>query len=98
MLEDCVREDLNERAPRAMAVLRPLKVVIENYPQGETEEFEAPNHPNDPAMGSRRVPFGRELYIERDDFMEEPPKKFFRLAPGREVRLRCAYFIRCEVV
>jgi len=98
VLEDCVREDLNERAPRAMAVLRPLKVVIENYPEGEFEEFEAPNHPNDPSMGSRKVPFGREIYIERDDFMEDPPKKFFRLAPGREVRLRCAYFIRCERV
>ncbi len=98
VLEDCVREDLNERAPRAMAVLRPLKVVIENYPEDQVEEFEGANHPNDPAMGTRRVPFGRELYIERDDFMEEPPKKFFRLAPGREVRLRFAYFIRCERV
>ena len=98
VLEDCVREDLNERAPRALVVLRPLKVVIENYPEGEVEEFEAVNHPNDPAMGSRKVPFSRELYIERDDFLEEPPKKFFRLAPGREVRLRFAYFIRCEEV
>jgi glutaminyl-tRNA synthetase len=98
VLEDCVREDLNARAPRAMAVLRPLKVVIENYPEGEVEEFEAANHPNDPAMGSRKVPFSRELYIERDDFLEEPPNKFFRLAPGREVRLRFAYFIRCERV
>jgi glutaminyl-tRNA synthetase len=98
VLEDCVREDLNERAPRALAVLRPLKVVIENYPEGKVEEFEAANHPNDPAMGSRQVPFSRELYIERDDFLEEPPSKFFRLAPGREVRLRFAYFIRCERV
>jgi glutaminyl-tRNA synthetase len=98
VLEDCVREDLNERAPRALAVLRPLKVVIENYPEGEVEEFEAANHPNDPAMGSRQVPFSRELYIEQDDFLEEPPNKFFRLAPGREVRLRFAYVIRCERV
>jgi glutaminyl-tRNA synthetase len=98
VLEDCVREDLNERAPRALAVLRPLKVVIENYPEGQVEEFEAANHPNDPAMGSRQVPFSRELYIERDDFLEDPPNKFFRLAPGREVRLRFAYFIRCERV
>jgi glutaminyl-tRNA synthetase len=98
VLEDCVREDLNERAPRVMAVLRPLKVVIENYPEGAVEEFEAANHPNDPALGSRKVPFSRELYIERDDFLEDPPGKFFRLAPGREVRLRSAYFIRCEQV
>jgi glutaminyl-tRNA synthetase len=98
VLEDCVREDLNTRAPRAMAVLRPLKVVIENYPEGEVEEFEGANHPNDPAMGSRKVPFSREVYIERDDFLEDPPNKFFRLAPGREVRLRFAYFIRCERV
>ena len=81
-----------------MAVLRPLKVVITNYPEDQVEEFEAPNHPADPAMGTRKVPFSRELYIERDDFMEEPPKNFFRLAPGREVRLRFAYFIRCEKV
>ncbi|HXV19939.1 MAG TPA: glutamine--tRNA ligase/YqeY domain fusion protein [Desulfuromonadales bacterium] len=98
VLEDCVREDLNVRAPRAMAVLRPLKVVIENYPDGQVEEFEAANHPNDPAMGSRKVPFSRELYIERDDFLEDPPSKYFRLSPGREVRLRFAYFIRCERV
>ncbi len=98
VLEDCVREDLNERAPRVMAVLRPLKVVIENYPEGVVEEFEAANHPNDPTLGSRKVPFSRELYIERDDFLEDPPGKFFRLAPGREVRLRSAYFIRCEQV
>jgi glutaminyl-tRNA synthetase len=98
VLEDCVREDLNESAPRAMAVLRPLKVVIENYPEGEVEVFEVPNHPQKPEMGTRKVPFCREIYIEADDFMEEPPKKFFRLAPGREVRLRSAYFIRCEEV
>jgi glutaminyl-tRNA synthetase len=98
VLEDCVREDLNESAPRAMAVLQPLKVVIENYPEGEVEEFDVPNHPQKPEMGTRKVPFCRDIYIEADDFMEEPPKKFFRLAPGREVRLRSAYFIRCEEV
>ncbi|MDX9709071.1 MAG: glutamine--tRNA ligase/YqeY domain fusion protein [Trichloromonas sp.] len=98
VLEDCVREELNETAPRVMAVLRPLKVVIENYPEGQVEEFDAPNHPQKPEFGTRKVPFCRELYIERDDFMEDPPKKFFRLAPGQEVRLRCAYFIRCESV
>lgn len=96
LLEHCLREDLNRRAPRAMAVLRPLKVVITNYPEDLVEEFEALNHPADPAMGTRKVPFSRELYIEREDFMEEPPKKFFRLAPGREVRLRYAYFVTCE--
>ena len=95
MLDDCIREDLNRRAPRRMAVLRPLKVVIETYPEGETEELELPNNPEDPASGTRKVPFSRELYIERDDFREDPPKKFFRLAPGREVRLRAAYFIKC---
>jgi len=98
VLEDCVREELNETAPRAMAVLRPLKVVIENYPEGQVEEFDAANHPQKPEFGVRKVPFSREIYIERDDFMEDPPKKFFRLAPGREVRLRCAYFIKCESV
>ncbi|MHB8069879.1 MAG: glutamine--tRNA ligase/YqeY domain fusion protein [Desulfobaccales bacterium] len=95
LLEYCVREDLNRRAPRVMAVLRPLKVVIENYPEGQVEELEAVNNPEDAAMGTRQVPFSRELYIEREDFMEEPPKKFFRLAPGREVRLRYAYFLKC---
>ncbi len=95
LLEYCVREDLNRRAPRVMGVLRPLKVVIENYPADRVEEMEAVNNPEDPAMGTRRVPFSRELYIEREDFMEEPPKKFYRLAPGREVRLRYAYFIKC---
>ncbi len=98
VLEDCVREELNETAPRAMGVLNPLKVVIENYPEGQEETFEAPVHPQKPEMGTRTVPFSREIYIERDDFMEDPPKKFFRLGPGREVRLRCAYFIKCEEV
>ncbi|MBU2055402.1 MAG: glutamine--tRNA ligase/YqeY domain fusion protein [Proteobacteria bacterium] len=95
LLEDCVREDLNEKAPRVMAVLRPLRVVIDNYPEGRSEEFDCPCHPKNPEMGSRKVPFSRVLYIERDDFHENPPKKFFRLAPGREVRLRYGYFIRC---
>jgi glutaminyl-tRNA synthetase len=98
LLEFSVREDLNMVAPRVMGVLRPLKVVIENYPEGRREEFETPNNPEDPSMGSRRVPFSREIYIERDDFMEDPPKKFFRLAPGREVRLRSAYFMTCTKV
>jgi glutaminyl-tRNA synthetase len=95
LLEHAIREDLNRRAPRVMGVLDPVKVVIENYPEGRTESFEVVNNPEDPAAGTRAVPFSRELYIERDDFMEDPPKKFFRLAPGREVRLRGAYFIRC---
>ena len=94
-LEHFVREDLNKRAPRAMAVLRPLKVVLTNYPEGQVEELDAVNNPEDPSAGTRKVPFSRELYIERDDFREDPPKKFFRLAPGREVRLRYAYFITC---
>ena len=98
LLEHAVREDLNKRAPRVMGVLNPLRVVIDNYPESQTEEFEIVNNPEDPAAGSRRVPFSRELYIERDDFMEDPPKKFFRLAPGREVRLRGAYFITCTSV
>ena len=97
-LEDAIRDDLNERAPRVMAVLRPLKVVITNYPEGEVEQLEAANHPQKPEMGTRTVPFSRELYIEADDFMEDAPKKFFRLAPGREVRLRYAYFITCNEV
>src|SRR5215212_8469488 len=97
-LEDAIRDDLNERAPRVMAVLRPLKVVITNYPEGEIEQLEASNHPQKPEMGTRMVPFSRELYIEADDFMEDAPKKFFRLAPGREVRLRYAYFITCTEV
>jgi glutaminyl-tRNA synthetase len=95
-LDHCIRELLNKTAERRMAVLRPLKVVIENYPEGRTEELEAVNNPEDPSAGVRAVPFGREIYIERDDFMEEPPRKFFRLAPGREVRLRYAYFITCR--
>ena len=95
-LEHCTRELLNKTAPRRMAVLRPLKVVIENYPERETEELEAVNNPENDSAGTRAVPFSRELYIERDDFMEEPAKKFFRLAPGREVRLRYAYFITCR--
>jgi glutaminyl-tRNA synthetase len=96
MLEFCIREELNRTALRRMAVLRPLKVVIENYPEGQVEELEAVNHPDDPSAGTRRIAFGRELYIERDDFMENPPKKFFRLSPGNEVRLRYAYFIKCR--
>jgi glutaminyl-tRNA synthetase len=96
MLEFCIRELLNKSALRRMAVLRPLKVVIENYPEGQTEELEAINHPDDPAAGTRKIAFGRELYIEQDDFMENPPKKFFRLSPGSEVRLRYAYFIKCR--
>jgi glutaminyl-tRNA synthetase len=95
LLEDCVRENLNATAPRFMGVLRPLRVVIVNYPEGWTEELEAVNNPEDASMGSRLVPFSREIYIERDDFMENPPKKFYRLAPGREVRLRYAYFVKC---
>ena len=95
MLEHCVRDRLNRRAPRRMGVLDPLKVVIENYPAGEEETLEAVNNPEDPGAGVRAVPFGREIFIERDDFMEEPPRKFFRLAPGREVRLRYAYFVTC---
>jgi len=95
LLEHCLRQNLNTTSPRVMAVLRPLKVVITNYPQDRTEQLEAVNNPEDPAAGTRSVPFSREIYIERDDFMEDPPKKFFRLAPGREVRLRYAYFITC---
>jgi glutaminyl-tRNA synthetase len=96
MLDFSIREILNRTALRRMAVLRPLKVVIENYPEGQIEEIEAVNHPDDPTAGTRRIAFGRELYIERDDFMENPPKKFFRLSPGNEVRLRYAYFIKCR--
>ncbi len=95
LLEHCVREDLNKRAPRVMGVLRPLRVVIDNYPEDQVEELDAINNPEDPAMGTRKVPFSRVLYVEQDDFREDPPKKFYRLAPGREVRLRYAYFIRC---
>jgi glutaminyl-tRNA synthetase len=95
MLEHCLREHLNKIAPRVMAVLRPLKVVIENYPEDRVEELDAVNNPEDESAGTRKIPFSRELFIERDDFMEDPPRKFFRLAPGREVRLRYGYFIRC---
>ncbi len=97
-LEHSIREDLNTRASRAMAVLRPLKVVITNYPEGVVEEVDVINNPENAAAGTRKVPFSRELYIERDDFREDPPRKFFRLSPGREVRLRCAYFISCTEV
>jgi glutaminyl-tRNA synthetase len=97
-LEDCVREDLDQVAPRAMGVLRPLKVTITNYPEGQSEEFTAPKHPKKPEMGSRTIPFSREIYVDRDDFMEDPPKKFFRLGPDREVRLRYGYIIRCDEV
>jgi len=95
MLEHCLRQDLNKRAPRVMAVLRPLRVVIENYPESQTEELEAVNNPEDPSMGTRKVPFSRVLYLEQDDFREEPPKGYFRLSPGSEVRLRYAYIIKC---
>ncbi len=96
LLEFAVREDLNRRAPRVMAVLNPLRLIITNYPEGRTEQMETVNNPEDDSMGSRTVPFSREIYIEREDFMEDPPKKYFRLAPGREVRLKSAYIIRCE--
>lgn len=98
MLEHCVREDLNRRAPRRMGVLRPLRVVIENYPEGQVEELEAINNPEDPDMGTRMIPFSRVIYIEQEDFMEDPPKRYRRLAPGREVRLRYGYVIKCEDV
>jgi glutaminyl-tRNA synthetase len=97
-LEDALREDLNKRAPRVMGVLRPLRVIIENYPEGQIEELDAVNNPEDSSAGTRKVPFGRELLIEQDDFLESPPKDFFRLAPGREVRLRYAYFVKCTGV
>jgi glutaminyl-tRNA synthetase len=98
LLEFCIREDLNKRANRAMAVLNPLKIIIDNYPEDQVEEMETANNPEDESAGKRMVPFSREIYIERDDFMENPPKKFFRLSPGGEVRLRSAYIIRCESV
>jgi glutaminyl-tRNA synthetase len=98
ILEHAVREDLNLRASRVMGVLRPLKVVIENFPEGSFEDVDVINNPEDASAGTRKVPFGRELFIEREDFMEDPPKKFFRLSPGKEVRLRCAYFIKCTGV
>ena len=95
LLEHCLREDLNQYAPRVMGVLRPLKVIIDNYPEGQTEEFDAVNNPEDPSMGTRLIPFSRALYIEEDDFREDPPSKFYRLAPGKEVRLRYAYLVTC---
>ncbi|PYX02802.1 MAG: glutamine--tRNA ligase, partial [Acidobacteria bacterium] len=98
MLEHFVREDLNKRAPRVMAVLRPLKVVIDNYPENQVEEMDAVNNPEDPNAGTRKVPFSRVLYIEQDDFREVPPKQYFRLSPGREVRLRYGYFVTCTSV
>jgi len=98
IMEECVRENLNEQAPRALAVLRPIKVVIDNYPEGLVEEFDAANHPQKPEMGSRKIAFSRELFIEADDFMEQPPKGFFRMTPGIEVRLRYAYIVRCTGV
>lgn len=98
LLEHCLREDLNQHAPRVMGVLRPLKLVIDNYPEGQTEEFEAVNNPEDPSMGTRLIPFSRVLYIEEDDFREDPPSKFYRLAPGKEVRLRYAYLVTCVAV
>jgi glutaminyl-tRNA synthetase len=98
MFEHAVREVLNKSAQRRMAVLRPLKIVIENYPEGQSEELDAINHPDDPAAGSRSIRFGREIFIEQEDFMENPPKKFFRLSPGAEVRLRYAYFVTCKSI
>jgi len=98
VLENSIREELNKTTPRVMAALRPLKVIIDNYPEGKEEQLECINNPEDPKAGTRKVPFGRELYIERDDFREDPPKKFYRLSPGREVRLRYAYFIKCTDV
>jgi len=98
LLENSIRQDLEDKAPRAMAVINPLKLVIENYPEDQVEEFDVPNHPNDESFGTRKVPFSREIYIEQDDFMEEPPKKFFRLGPSREVRLKYAYYVTCTDV
>jgi glutaminyl-tRNA synthetase len=98
MFESAIRDTLNPSAPRRMAVLRPLKLIIENYPEGRIETLEARNHPDDPSAGSRPITFGRELYVEQDDFMEDPPKKFYRLSPGKEVRLRYAYFVTCKAI
>jgi glutaminyl-tRNA synthetase len=95
LLEHCVRDDLNERAPRVMGVLHPLRLVIDNYPEGQVEEFDCPYHPQKKEMGSRKVPFSRVLFIEQEDFLEHPPKKFYRLSPGKEARLRYGYFIKC---
>jgi glutaminyl-tRNA synthetase len=98
LLEFCVREDLNKRAMRVMSVLNPVKLIIDNYPEGQVEELEAINNPEDESQGKRKVPFSKELFIERDDFMETPSKKYFRLAPGQEVRLRYAYFVKCTQI
>jgi glutaminyl-tRNA synthetase len=98
LLEHCVREDLNKRAQRVMAVLRPLKVIIDNYPEGKVEMLEAENNPEDPSQGTREIPFAREIYIEQEDFKEVPPRKFFRLSPGKEIRLKHAYYIKCQKV
>jgi glutaminyl-tRNA synthetase len=98
VLEECVRNHLNQIVPRVLAVLHPLKIVIENFPEDKTEELNAPFHPNDPNLGERALPFSREIYIEQDDFMENPPKDFFRLSKDREVRLRYAYFIKCHEI
>ena len=95
LLEYCIRDNLNKTSARAMAVMNPLKLVIDNYPEGQTEEMDVINNPEDPEAGTRKVPFSKVLYIEQDDFMEEPPKKYFRLAPGKEVRLKGAYIIKC---
>jgi glutaminyl-tRNA synthetase len=98
LLEHFIREDLNKKAMRVMAVLKPLKVIIDNYPEDKTEELDAENNPEDPKSGTRKIPFSRVIYIEQDDFREDPPKKFFRLAPGREIRLKHAYYITCNDV
>jgi len=98
LLEHCLREDMNKRAQRVMAVLRPLKIIIDNYPEGKVEELDAENNPEDSSMGIRKIPFSREIYIEQDDFLQDPPRKFFRLSPGREVRLKHAYYIKCTDV
>jgi glutaminyl-tRNA synthetase len=98
MLDSAIRDTLNPSAPRRMAVLRPLKLVIDNYPEGQTETLTAQNHPDNPAAGTRPITFGRELYVEQEDFMEDPPKKFYRLSPGKEVRLRYGYFVTCRGV
>ncbi len=98
LLEHCLREDLNKRAQRVMVVLRPLKIIIDNYPEGKVEELDAENNPEDSSMGTRKIPFSREIYIEQDDFLQDPPRKFFRLSPGREVRLKHAYYIKCTDV
>jgi glutaminyl-tRNA synthetase len=98
LLEHCLRQDLNKRAQRRLGVLNPLKLTIENYPEGQSEEIDAVNNPEDPNAGSRKVPFSRNIYIDRNDFMEDPPKKYFRLAPGKEVRLKYAYYVTCKEV